>query len=283
MKSLAPLDKSEVVRAPARFIASGCERSVGKVTSGFTGQPLQVSYDLSAQHVLNHVLYAYVFQLFPGLAQALQPGDVSIGFVTNKPGRDAQSVLLPMLGTTVWRRFPVADGMEPLHSADPPVLYGKPFYLRELADLMEGTKAPRLRPRCVLTSGERLYEDDRAALGAAFGGPIVNAYATTECGVIAVSRPDEARLLVQSQFVLVEVLKPSGEIADCGAGELIVTSAFNWMNPFLRYRTGDFGRVRGCHAAARRSKASIVERTHQVGSAPADRGQGAVNAQPQVE
>lgn len=246
LRSLPVLDREMVASDPERFIARGEEPEVvQKTTSGFTGPALTIAYDLCAQYFLNTWLYAKVLDFFPAISNTLRPGAVSIGLVTNKPTRESESVLLPMLGATVWRRFQLRENMmlQALGIANPPVIYGKPMYVRELMDLVSDTDR-RLSPVCILTSGERLYDDDRAAIGPAFRVPLVDAFATAECGIVAVSYPDETKLRVYSDLVFVEVLRSTGEISDHGFGELLVTSAFNWLNPFIRYRTGDVGFVR---------------------------------------
>ncbi|WP_316188719.1 hypothetical protein [Bradyrhizobium sp. SZCCHNS1054] len=244
LKSLPVLERADVAANPARFVADeDCRHVVRRTTSGTTGALLTIGYDVCAQHVLNTLLYATVFeQHFPAVLAAIEPGAVSVGLVTNKPTRGSSTALLPFIGATTWRRFQLRNEAEldSLVAAEPPIIYGKPMYIRELADRLS-ERHVRVKPACILTSGERLYDDDRVAIGEAFGVGIVDALVTAECGIVAVSRLDQPQLQVLSDLVVVEVQTEDGEIRDQGFGELIVTSAFNWFNPFLRYRTGDVG------------------------------------------
>lgn len=244
LKSLPVLERASVAASPARFVADADSRHVVKrTTSGTTGALLTIEYDVCAQYVLNTLLYATVFERhFPSVLAALEPGALSVALVTNKPNRESSTVLLPFLGATTWRRFQLRSDAEldSLAAAEPPIIYGKPMYIRELADKLFERQV-RVKPACILTSGERLYDDDRVAIGEAFGVGLVDALVTAECGIVAVSGLDQPQLQVLSDLVVVEVQTDDGEIRDHGFGELIVTSAFNWFNPFLRYRTGDVG------------------------------------------
>ncbi|TBA92815.1 phenylacetate--CoA ligase family protein [Rhizobium ruizarguesonis] len=246
LRPLPVLERTVVAANPQAFLAShkSSERVVTKTTSGFTGAPLTVAYDLCAQYAMNTYLFANVVELLGEAWKQKSPGSTAIGLVTSKPSRDAESVLLPMLGSTIWRRFPLNDAsvLNSLSVHKPAILYGKPMYIRELIDLLSGSDVS-LHPSCVLTSGERLYDDDRSAIKKIFNVGVIDAFTTSECGFIAVSDLDGKELHVQSDLVVIEVLGPDGVIANEGSGELLITSVFNWLNPLVRYRTGDYGCV----------------------------------------
>jgi hypothetical protein len=211
-------------------------------TSGFTGKKFLVGYDPCALYCLNTWLYYHVLDCVSDLGR-LTPGDVSVALITNKPSRDTAVALLPFLNATMWRRFPLRDtsAMLDLFQLDPPILYAKPSCLRVLLDSYP--ESYQLRPAVILCGGEQLYDDDRMRLQAVFKAPVIDAFATTECGPVAASLPNSKLLQVLSSRVIVEVVSSNGEINTSGEGELLVTSVFNWYNPFIRYWTGDCGRV----------------------------------------
>jgi phenylacetate-CoA ligase len=69
----------------------------------------------------------------------------------------------------------------------------------------------------------------------------VNAYIATEAGMIAIECPLSRHLHVQEDRVHLEILLDSGEVANEGTGELLVTNLVNWCSVFIRYCIGDRG------------------------------------------
>jgi hypothetical protein len=90
------------------------------------------------------------------------------------------------------------------------------------------------RPRLLLTSAAYLAPVQRSQLQERFGVPIINYYSSTETGPIAWEC-----LLVAGRF---HVLLPEVWVESV-AGELVVTRLRPSVQPVLRYRTGDAGRV----------------------------------------
>ncbi|MGL4818544.1 MAG: phenylacetate--CoA ligase family protein [Bacilli bacterium] len=72
---------------------------------------------------------------------------------------------------------------------------------------------------------------------------IVNMYGSTECGLVAIQRPNEEVYRVLEGTVLVEIVEPGGTrlLADGEIGEIVVTTLLKEGTPFVRYRTGDLG------------------------------------------
>ena len=236
LASVTPTSRAEVISTPDRFRVMASEEVIVKTsTSGSTGPPMEIEYDVAAAHIVNTRLYRFVQTIMANPSARFEPGSLFIGQVTSKPNRSFASFLIPDREPRLLRRYPIYNdtAMQLLITDNPPVLYGKPMYLRQLVELNAG-----LRPMAVLVSGERLYSDDRERIRSEFCAPIINAYATTECGVIAVTKPDRSEMIVMPGAHL-EVLHDNGKISVQGDGEALVTSAFNYRQPLLRYRTGD--------------------------------------------
>jgi phenylacetate-CoA ligase len=100
---------------------------------------------------------------------------------------------------------------------------------------------PPPRPRLIVCSGETLIEDLRPQFEETFGAEVYNRYGTTELGDIAHECPAHEGLHINAHRVWVEVM-PLENIED-DLGSIVVTDLDNRAMPFIRYETGDLGRL----------------------------------------
>lgn len=98
--------------------------------------------------------------------------------------------------------------------------------------------------RFVQSWGEHIYDSDRQAIEQTFGVPLVDYYGMEEVWMIAFTNR-EGQLEVDQDHVYVEAVDPdNGLPVPAGEyGELVVTSLVLKHMPFVRYRTGDMGRL----------------------------------------
>ena len=89
-----------------------------------------------------------------------------------------------------------------------------------------------LRMKVVVTSAEPVGEDQRAAIGAAFGCPVRETYGMTE-NVAAASECEAGRLHLWPEVGVIEARDE----------EFICTGLLNDAMPLIRYRLGDRGRL----------------------------------------
>lgn len=117
-------------------------------------------------------------------------------------------------------------------------------------------RLPKLKVVC--TTGEPLYEHQRALLSEVFGVPVANEFGSRDIGFTAHETP-HGQMLLMSESILLEVLDPLGNPAVPGEmGEAVMTGLRSQAQPFLRYRTGDMVRMspeadrdgRGLHVIA---------------------------------
>jgi phenylacetate-CoA ligase len=102
-----------------------------------------------------------------------------------------------------------------------------------------------LRPAAMISTAVRLEPAVQAALERRFRCPVIDTYSTTETGPIAYADPDGAGLRILPVDLFVEIVDESGlPVAEGEHGEICVTGGRNPYLPLLRYRTGDFGRLR---------------------------------------
>lgn len=94
------------------------------------------------------------------------------------------------------------------------------------------------------TFGESLPPDLRESCRRVLGIPVVDAYSTSELGYVALQCPEHEQYHVQSEHLLVEVLRPDG--SPCRAGEtgcVVATTLHAFAMPLVRYELGDFATV----------------------------------------
>ena len=94
--------------------------------------------------------------------------------------------------------------------------------------------------RVAFTTAEPLYDFQREAIRSAFGCPAAVEYGSRDAGLIANECP-EGGLHIAAEGILVETL-PTGAAAEAQPrGEIVVTNAYSFAMPIIRYRTGDVG------------------------------------------
>lgn len=130
-----------------------------------------------------------------------------------------------------------------LSREDPAYLIVYPTVLEAI--LRRGITLPSLRE--VRTVSEALPDGLRALCRDVLGVPLVDMYSAQEVGYLALQCPTGAHYHVQSESVLVEILRDDG--APCAPGEtgrVIVTDLHNFATPLIRYELGDYAEVGTC-------------------------------------
>ncbi|MBC7978312.1 MAG: phenylacetate--CoA ligase family protein [Myxococcales bacterium] len=261
------IDRETMQTQRAQFLADTlAEEWHGKppfsiLTNATLGPSLEVAFDLAGFYDFAYVGLARCLAEIPGLIESLEPGETTVFSIAGSDYAERFTMFVPSLGGTLLEQVLVrrsasedADTVARLRGADRPVLYGKPHELLRLAELdardglaaldpQDGPGATRIRPRAILLSGDPLYDAYRTRLAAHFACPILNSYIASEAGVIAIECPERRTMHVQTDRVLLEVLRDDGRLAPDGVGELVVTNLFNWGQVFIRYRIGDRGTV----------------------------------------
>jgi phenylacetate-CoA ligase len=134
------------------------------------------------------------------------------------------------------------DGfIQEIRSIRPKMLFGYPSALAYIAG-----HAARMRQRLddlgvrvVFVTSEMLYDDQRAAIGQAFGCPVANGYGARDAGFIAHECPSGG-MHISAEDIIVEIIDANGEpLPEGRSGEIVVTHLATGDFPFVRYRTGD--------------------------------------------
>lgn len=128
----------------------------------------------------------------------------------------------------------------------PACLFGYPSSLSLLAEhaRLRGRSIDTRRLRAVFVTGEVCYVHQRETIGSVFGVPVTNGYGSRDGGFIAHECPHGSMHLT-AENVIVETVDPQGLSLPVGqAGEIVVTHLDAYAMPFIRYRTGDVGRLK---------------------------------------
>jgi phenylacetate-CoA ligase len=117
-------------------------------------------------------------------------------------------------------------------------------------------RLPRLKVVC--TTGEPLYDHQRALIREVYGATVANEFGSRDIGFTAHETP-EGQMLLISESIILEVLDEAGNpVAPGEIGEAVMTGLCSQAQPFIRYRTGDMVRLspepdrggRGLHVIA---------------------------------
>ena len=141
------------------------------------------------------------------------------------------------------------------------MLFGYPSSLSLIAQHAKsrGKALDSLGIRVVFVTSERLYDEQRQTISRAFGCPVANGYGARDAGFIAHECPS-GQLHLSSEDIVVEVIRPDGSACATGeAGELVVTHMATRDFPFVRYRTGDIGRMSPTPCACGRGLPVLAE------------------------
>ncbi|MEO9629268.1 MAG: AMP-binding protein [Hyphomicrobiales bacterium] len=243
-----PATRQEMVRSAGQVFRDGLDPNKGQalhVTSGTTGRPLVVLIDHAMFYDMCYAVYGEAIWDTIAIPDRIAPGQTSVVLLSEHPLTWAGSACLLPLRFSVYRRVMIDREIEKMRRAvcelAPPVLAGLPTTLVHFAE--DHLARCDVQPVMLFTSGETLFNDTRERLARAYNCPTIDAYISSEGGAIAISRGIGEPYRVRSHAAVVEVLTPNGDLLDEGEGELVVTSLLNFSMPFIRYRSGDYGRI----------------------------------------
>jgi phenylacetate-CoA ligase len=134
----------------------------------------------------------------------------------------------------------------------PKMLFGYPSALAHIARHAgrRGVKMDDLGIKVAFVTAEKLYDEQRRDIMAAFGCSVANGYGSREGGFIAHECP-VGGMHISAEDVIVEIVDQYDRSVGAGQqGEIVVTNLATKDFPFIRYRTGDVGmlseRACGC-------------------------------------
>lgn len=123
----------------------------------------------------------------------------------------------------------------------PEVLYGYPSAMTQFALYISQNNLKPLKVGTIISTAERLNDDQRAILKEVFHGDVFNLYCTREHGCIGFECEDHNGFHLDIGSVHIEVLEEGHSVKQGQAGDIIVTDLFNYGMPLIRYSVGDRG------------------------------------------
>ena len=143
-----------------------------------------------------------------------------------------------------------AASVQQINAFQPQVLWGITSALAGLAEYIREGKAGTLthHPALLITWAEPLLGPEKSLLEEVFDSPVTSLYSTKESGHIAAICPCGS-LHVNQEHYLVEIERDAAD----SPGEIIVTALVEVAMPFIRYKTGDVGKLATGHCECGRT------------------------------
>ncbi|HMY66979.1 MAG TPA: AMP-binding protein [Leptospiraceae bacterium] len=143
------------------------------------------------------------------------------------------------LDLSVWKKE--EDRISYIERFQPEFFTGNPVSFQELTGL-----GLRHRPKGFISTSLQLSTGLQSEMRNIFNAPVINFYSMNETGPLAYSCPvHPERMHILPADIYMEIIDPDGNpLQDGEFGEITVTGGRNPFLPLLRYRTGDFGKMR---------------------------------------
>ena len=127
-----------------------------------------------------------------------------------------------------------------LSELQPDVVLAYPTALRQLTEAAEAGEL-RIAPRALVTGGEPLLAEIRAACREAWGTPVQNWWLSSEGGPMAIGCGHEAGLHLSDDLVVIEPVDRAGTAVPAGvrSDKVYLTNLFNDALPLIRYELTD--------------------------------------------
>lgn len=118
--------------------------------------------------------------------------------------------------------------------------FTSPLY--EISKVIIKKSVPVTKIKGIFTTGEPLYQHQRALIEKAFGCKVFDSYRSREAGPIAQECEVHKGLHLNAENLFVEIISINGlEPDDKNIGEIILTDLLNFGMPLIRYNMGDLG------------------------------------------
>lgn len=122
----------------------------------------------------------------------------------------------------------------------PKVIFGHSHSIYMLARYLENLGVEEIRPVGVISTSMMLLDHERSVIEQVMGCKVSNRYGCEEVGLISAECPERRKMHINSEHVIVELLRRDGQPALPGEeAEVVVTDLINYAMPLIRYRVED--------------------------------------------
>ncbi|MBX7434703.1 phenylacetate--CoA ligase family protein [Mycobacterium sp. Y57] len=134
---------------------------------------------------------------------------------------------------------PLGEMVSQLNTIDPAILEGYPSAIHQLAQEQRAGRL-QIRPSLVATGGETVSIDARRTMAAAFEAPVIDAYVSSECLLVATTCRHEW-LHYRSDWMILEPVDADYQPVPPGQPSytVLLTDLSNRVQPIIRYDLGD--------------------------------------------
>jgi phenylacetate-CoA ligase len=219
---------------------------VTRKTSGSTGIPISIIDDKYSLSYIDAYLFRryleYGYKLWEKICRTDTHPIISPNLATS---RARQELSKQIDRTGRFRSIPLEDGIEKniqmIRKESPQILMAYPSYLRVLAQVLRERQDNSIKPKIILTHGEVLDESSRTLFNYTFDSQVYNGYGCIEIAPRGMAWECKQRsgLHINSDLVLLEVLKDKEPVSPGERGEVVATSLFRTSTPMIRYKVGD--------------------------------------------
>ena len=245
------LEKRAIQMDAASFEAATMPPGHGEmrlvVTSGSSGQPLRAATSDAAifvQHALvlrGHLWFGFDFRAkFAAIRVSHDPISVdNWGPPANATFRTGPMVINRVI-------YDHGEQLEWLVREKPAYLMSLNTNLRALLEESRRSGRSPKGLRAVIGFADMPAPDMRELMRSSWGAEFFDTYSASEIGTIALQCPEQPHLHVQSEHVLLEVLRADGTPCEPGeTGRVVVTDLQNFAMPLIRYELGDYAALGG--------------------------------------
>lgn len=149
----------------------------------------------------------------------------------------------------LWRKIivpvtmPLDERVALMRRERPDGVRGNVWQLLDTAHFMRSNGIDDIRPRLICSIGAVLDAPSRTLIESVFRAPVFNVYGAVEVGCIAWECPQHRGLHVNTDTVVLEVLRDGRPAGPGETGRLVCTGLLSYDMPFIRYDLGDIGAV----------------------------------------
>ncbi len=249
LRRLPLLEKSTIRRSSDEMVWHAAPGGVFEYhTGGSTGEPLTFYFDRRRQG------YDQAARIRTHRWFGVDVGDRELYLWGSPVEHDRTDRLKRLRDTLVNQRLLNAFNMSPdrmdayldlMNRFRPSCLFGYPSSVALLIDHARSRKRSidTRNLKAVFVTGEVCYAHDRQAISAYLNVPIADCYGSREAGFIAHQCP-EGNMHLTAENVIVEIIRDGRPVPIGEEGEIVVTHLDVYAMPFIRYRTGDLGRLK---------------------------------------
>jgi phenylacetate-CoA ligase len=246
------LDKSEIRRAPERFISDSRRGRDAVVfeTSGTTGLRLRIAHDRN--DMLNNIAVSERERAILTAATGRSVGyrELVLGYAGNTRSKvlafNRAHTFLPI---RPGRRMVSLDQsfssvVGEINDYRPDVLIGYGSYLEAFFRRAIASGTPVHRPRVIVFGGEAMSPEGQAFVEREIGTPIVSRYNAVEAFQIGFTCEARNGYHLHEDLCHLQILDEQGGEAPVGEpGEIVISNLVNHGTVLLNYRIGDIGRL----------------------------------------